>query len=121
MHVSFKWYLVYLLTAFVKSDRGGNLKKVHKSYQWTHTFYFYSTNIYWLSWIFFIVFIELQLFYNVVFIFAVQQNDLVIYIYTFFIFFSIVVYCRIVNGVPWAPLLFLSSKYNSLHLLTPDS
>ena len=49
---------------------------------------------------FLLSFIELQLFYNVVFIFAVQQNDLVIYIYTFLIFFSIVVYCRIVNGVP---------------------
>ena len=53
---------------------------------------------------------------------AVQQNDLVIYMYMFFfIFFSIVVYSRILNGVPCAPLLFLNSMCNSLHLLTPDS
>ena len=58
--------------------------------------------------------------YNVL-IPAVQQSDLVIYMYTlFFIFFSILVYSWVLNVVPCAPLLFLSSICNDLHLLTPD-
>ena len=48
-----------------------------------------------------IYFIEVQLIYNVVLISAVQQSDSVIHIYTFFfIFFSIMVYHRILNIVP---------------------
>ena len=52
-----------------------------------------------------IYFIEVWLIYNVVLISAVQQSDSVIhiYIYTFFfIFFSMMVYHRILNIVPCA-------------------
>ena len=52
--------------------------------------------------IFLIYFIEVQLIYNVVLISAVQQIDSVIYIYIYFIFFSIMVYHRILNIVPCA-------------------
>ena len=56
---------------------------------------------------------------------AVQHSDSVIHIYTFFfIFFSIMVYPRILNIVPCATsrtLLFIHSMCNSLHLLTPNS
>ena len=44
-----------------------------------------------------------------------------IHVYILLNFFSIVVYSRIVNGVPWATFWFLSSICNNLHLLTPDS
>ena len=48
-------------------------------------------------------FIEVSSIYNVVLISAVQQNDSVIHIHTFFlIFFSIMVYHRILNIVPCA-------------------
>ena len=81
----------------------------------------YIHNIVQCHVVIFINFLEVQLIYNVVLISAVHQNDLVTYMYTFFfIFFSIVVYCRIVNGVPEHRLI-LSSICNSLHLLTPDS
>ena len=67
-----------------------------------------------------IYFTEVQLIYNVVLIPAVQQIDSVIHIYTFFfIFFSIMVYHRILNIV--RTLLFIHSTYNSLHLLIPNS
>ena len=70
----------------------------------------------------FLFFIEVQLIYNVVFISAVEQNYVVIYMYTlFFIFFSIMVYSRIVNGVPGALLWFLNSICNSLHRLASNS
>ena len=48
--------------------------------------------------------IEVQLIYNVVLITAIQQSDSVIHIYTVFfkIFFSIMVYHRILNIVPCA-------------------
>ena len=48
-------------------------------------------------------FIEVQLIYNVVLISAVQQSDSFIHIHAFFfIFFSIMVYHRILNIVPCA-------------------
>ena len=48
-------------------------------------------------------FIEVSLVYNVVLISAVQQSDSVILTYTFFfIFFSIMIYHRILNIVPCA-------------------
>ena len=51
----------------------------------------------------FIYFIELLLIYNFILISAVQQYDLVIHIHTFFfIFFSIMVYQKILNIVPCA-------------------
>ena len=73
----------------------------------------YIHNIVQCHVVIFINFLEVQLIYNVVLISAVQQNDLVTYMYTFFfIFFSIVVYCRIVNGVPFCHCLavFLSQN-----------
>ena len=48
-----------------------------------------------------IYFIEVKLIYNVVLISAVQQSDSVIHI-SFFIFFSIMVYHKILNIVPCA-------------------
>lgn len=54
-------------------------------------------------WIYFfnLFFIEVYLIYNVVLISDAQQNDSVIHIYTsFFIFFSTMVYARILNIVP---------------------
>ena len=51
----------------------------------------------------FFILIEVSLNYSVVLITAVQQTDSVIHIYTFiFIFFSIMVYYRILNIVPCA-------------------
>ena len=67
-------------------------------------------------------FIEVQLIYNIFLISAVQQSDSVIH--SFLIFFSIMVYHRILNTVLYAisrTLLFIHSIYNSLHLLTPNS
>ena len=56
---------------------------------------------------------------------AEQQSDSVIHIYTFFfIFFSIMVYHRILNIVPCVysrALLFIHFLFNSLHLLTSNS
>ena len=70
-------------------------------------------------------FIEVELIYNVVSISAVQQGDSVIHRdILFFIFFSIMVYPRRLDIVPCAidrTLLFIHSKCNSLHLLTPNS
>ena len=55
----------------------------------------------WLDIFFYINFIEVQLIYNVVLISTIQQSDSVVHIYTFFfIFFSIMVYHRILNIVP---------------------
>ena len=63
--------------------------------------------------------IERELIYSVVLVSTVQQSDSVIHIYTFFLlFFSVMVYPRILNRVP---LLSIHSLYNSLHLLTPNS
>ena len=69
---------------------------------------------------------EVKLIYSVVLISAVQQSDsfIHIYIYSFLIFFSIVVYPRKLDIVPWLysrTLLFIHSKCNSLHLPTPNS
>ena len=52
----------------------------------------------------FFILIGVELMYNVVLISAVQQSDSVIHIYAFFleIFFSILVYRRILNKVPCA-------------------
>ena len=51
--------------------------------------------------LFILFFIEVQLIYNVVLVSGVQQSDSVIHIYTFFfIFFSIMVYRRMLNIVP---------------------
>ena len=50
----------------------------------------------------YIYFIEVQLIHNVVLISAIQQCDSVICIYTFCIFFSIMVYHRVLNIVPCA-------------------
>ena len=69
-----------------------------------------SSDRYFLGWggvllfcIFKIYFIEGLLIYNVVLISAVQQSDSVIHIYTFFfIFFSIMLYPRVLNIVPCA-------------------
>ena len=57
---------------------------------------------------------------------AVQHSDSVIYIYSFFIFFSILVYHRILSIVLFPVLhsrtmLFNHSLYNSLRVLTPTS
>ena len=57
-------------------------------------------------------------------IFTIQQSDSFIHIYTFFfIFFSIMVYHRILNMAPCARGTLLSSHslYNSLHLLILNS
>ena len=62
--------------------------------------------------------------YNVVLISVVQQSDLVIHVHTFFlIFFSIMVYHRILNIYPVLysrTLLFIHPIYNNLRLLTPN-
>ena len=63
---------------------------------------------------------------NVVLISAVQQSDSVIYVYYIFsfMFFSVMVYIRILNIVPHAisrTLLLTYSIYNSLYLLVPYS
>ena len=75
--------------------------------------------------IFFFLFNEILLIDNVVLISAVQQSDSFIHIYTsFLIFFSIMVYHRILSRVPVLyskALLFIHPIYNSLHLLTPNS
>ena len=42
---------------------------------------------------------QVQLIYNVVLISVVQQSDSVIHMHSFVIFFSITVYCRILNVV----------------------
>ena len=47
---------------------------------------------------FFFIFIEVSLQYNVMLVSSVQQGDSVIYVF-FFIFFSIMIYCRILNIV----------------------
>ena len=77
-------------------------------------------------------FIEVQLIYNVALISAVQQNDSVIHIYTlFFIFFSIMVYPRILNIVlcatrqnlvvyPFCVQLFTSANSNLLLYPSPS-
>ena len=52
---------------------------------------------------YFKIFVEVLLIYNVVSISTVEQSDSVIHVYTFFfIFFSIMVYHRILNIVPCA-------------------
>ena len=61
--------------------------------------YKYFSNVFFFSFFFLI---EVELIYNVVFISGVQQSDSFLYIYTFFKFFSIVVYCKILNIVPCA-------------------
>ena len=61
------------------------------------------TSFFFFAYVFKIYFMEVQLIYNVVLVSGVQQNDSVIHTYTFFfIFFSIMVYHRIVNVVPCA-------------------
>ena len=45
------------------------------------------------------IFIKAWLFYNVVLVSSVQQSDSTIHIF-FFIFFSIVSYCKVLNTVP---------------------
>ena len=74
--------------------------------------------------LFLLFLIEAQLIYNVVPIPAVQQSDSFIHICTFFfLFFSIMVYHRILNIVPYMVgsccLFILQNK--SLHLLIPNS
>ena len=74
--------------------------------------------------IFKIYFMEVQLIYNVVLISAVQQSDSVTHIYIFlFVFFSIMVYHRILSTVPCAIQqdLVVYPSYTSLHLLIPNS
>ena len=70
--------------------------------------------------------IKVYLICNVVLISAVEQNDSVIHMCTFFfIFFSTMAYPRILNIVPcaiqWDLVVYLSYIYNSLLLLTPNS
>ena len=60
-----------------------------------------------------IYFIEVQFIYNVVLISAVQQNKLVIY--NIFIFFSIMVYYKILNIVP-SRFLFFALLFNIINL-----
>ena len=64
--------------------------------------------------------------HNVVLVSGTQQSDSIIDIHThicFFIFFSIMVYYRILNRVPCATHwgLVIYSIYNSLHLLITNS
>ena len=52
--------------------------------------------------------IEVQLIYNIVLVSGVQQSDSVIhtyiciYLYSFFLFFSVIVYYKILNTIPCA-------------------
>ena len=48
----------------------------------------------------FLLFVEVELIYNVVLVSGVQQNNSVLHIYCFI--FSIMVYYKILNIVPWA-------------------
>ena len=74
--------------------------------------------------------IEVQLIYSVVLISAVQESDSVMHIYIFsciyiciYIFFSIMVYQRILNVVAYAiqkTLLFIHPINTALHLLIPN-
>ena len=85
----------------------------------------YKSSLKRLGSLFKIYFIYVQLiYYNAVLIFTIQQSDSFIHIYTFFfIFFSIMVYHRILNMAPCARGTLLSSHslYNSLHLLILNS
>ena len=70
------------------------------------------------------LFVQVELTYNIVLISAVQRSDSVIHIYILFIFFSIMVYHKMLNMVPCAvgqDMLFSHSGHNSLHLLVPNS
>ena len=77
------------------------------------------------SFFFFVyLFVQVELTYNIVLISAVQRSDSVIHIYILFIFFSIMVYHKMLNMVPCAvgqDMLFIHSGHNSLHLLVPNS
>ena len=75
-------------------------------------------------------FVEVELIYNVVFISAVKQSVSVVYIYkytyiySFFRFFSIIGYYKILNIVPWLysrSLLFIYFIFSSVYLLIPNS
>ena len=72
------------------------------------------------------VFIKVQLIYNVVLISAVQQSDLAIHIYTFFSPYYLSS-CFMQSDWIQFPVLYsrtsflIYSKYNRLHLLTPNS
>lgn len=73
----------------------------------------FSFNVYFL--------IEVQLRCNIVLISAVQQSDPVTHthMHSFLIFFSIMVYHRILDTVLYSRTLFIYLMYNSLYLLTP--
>ena len=70
-----------------------------------------------------VYFIEVQLIYNVMLFFTIQQSDSVTHINTLFSpCFSIMAYHWTLNIVPCAilhPLLFTHPLYNSLHSLIP--
>ena len=75
-----------------------------RTLQATLPYLFGETNIVYVSFLFYIFsFIEVYLIYNVVLVSAVQQSDSLIHIYIYiFIYFSIMVYQRILNIVPCA-------------------